>query len=109
MGYKTPPKDKQFSKENQPKKNGRPKGSLNSKTILNKFLDCDITQQNPFTKKQEKIIVKELLNLVLIKKAIEGDLNSYKEVMDRVEGKIADQKEINFTGDKVSINFKNKK
>lgn len=89
--------------------NGRPKGSQNSKTILNKFLESGIVQVNPFTKVEENMTVKELLNLVIIKKGLEGDLNSYKEILDRTEGKLSEQKDINITSDKAIIEFKNKK
>ena len=93
MKKEFPNKKTQFSKINQPKKNGRIKGVKNTKTILNDFLSCEMLQTNPFTKKEEKMIVKELINLVQIKKAIEGDLNSYKEITDRTEGKIGDKLE----------------
>jgi len=84
-----PNKATQFSTENQPEKNGRPKGVLNTKTILNRFLNSELEQMNPFTKELEKMSVQELMSLVQIKKALEGDLQAFKEITDRYEGPVS--------------------
>lgn len=83
-----PNKATQFSSENQPEKNGRKKGGKNTKTILNKFLNSEMDQLNPFTKEMEKMSVQELMSLVQIKKALDGDLQAYKELTDRYEGPV---------------------
>lgn len=83
-----PNKATQFSSENQPEKNGRPKGSLSTKTILDRFLNSEMEQLNPFTKELEKMTVQELMSLVQIKKALEGDLQAFKEITDRYEGPV---------------------
>lgn len=68
--------------------NGRPKGSLNTKTILEKYLSTEIAGKNPFTGKTEEFTLAEVLNLKQIERAMNGDLASYKEIFDRTEGKI---------------------
>lgn len=98
-----PNKATQFSKENQPENKGRPKGSLSTKTIFNKFLNLEMDQLNPFTKELEKMTVQELMALVQIKKALEGDLQSYKEITDRYEGQVT--KVIENTGAMTIKNF----
>lgn len=67
--------------------NGRPKGSINAKTILKKFLSCEKEGKNPFTGEIESFTVAEILHLKQIERANNGDLASYKEIMDRLEGK----------------------
>ena len=52
--------------------------SKNTKTILERFLNLEMTKKNPFTNEMEKMSVKEILNLKQISNAIEGDLASYK-------------------------------
>lgn len=67
--------------------NGRPLGSKNTKTILERFLNIEMKQTNPFTKELEQMTVLELMNLKQIANALEGDLSSFKEILDRHEGK----------------------
>ena len=83
-----PNKATQFSTENQPEKNGRPKGSKNTKTILDRFLNAEKEQLNPFTKELEQMTIQELMALVQIKKALDGDLQAFKEITDRYEGPV---------------------
>ena len=83
-----PNKATQFSSENQPANSGRKFGSLGTKAILKKFLDLEMNQVNPFTKEIEKMSVAELMALVQIKKALKGELQSWKEILDRTDGKV---------------------
>lgn len=71
--------------------NGRPLGSKNTKTILEKFLNVEMKQKNPFTKIDEQMTVLELMNLKQIANALEGDLAAYKEIIDRHEGKVVNK------------------
>lgn len=89
-----PNKSTQFSKENQPKKNGRPIGSLSSKTILNRFLNIQKQINNPLNNIDEMLTIGELLHLKQIANALEGDLSAYKEIIDRLEGKTINVQEI---------------
>jgi len=84
-----PNKATQFSSENQPANRGRKLGSKTTKTILNRFLNSELEQLNPFTKETEKMSVQELMSLVQIKKALDGDLQAFKELTDRYEGPVS--------------------
>lgn len=67
-----------------------PKGrgkSLNTKTILLKYLETQINGKNPFTGETEDFTLAEVLNLKQIERAMNGDLASYKEIFDRTEGR----------------------
>lgn len=79
--------------------NGRPKGSLNTKTILQRFLNLEMEQKNPFTKELEKMSVLELMNLKQIANALEGDLPAFKEIIDRYEGKLLTQTKTEHSGE----------
>ena len=103
MAKTFPNKETQFSKDRQPEKKGRPKGALNTKTILKKFLNEEMDQMNPFTKVLEKMTVHELMNLVQIKSALEGDLSAYKEITDRYEGKVENRTDITTQGEKINV------
>ena len=94
---------KMFSSEYQPKKNGRPKGSLSAKTILNKFLALvEKGVKNPVTGEFEDMTVAEVMSLSIINKARKGDLQAYKEILDRLEGKA--QQNIDHTTGGESLN-----
>jgi hypothetical protein len=89
------------SKENlQMAKKGEvknPKGrgaSKNTKTILERFLNLQMNQKNPFTQEIEKMSVLELMNLKQIANALEGDLAAYREMIDRYEGKVLAKAEL---------------
>jgi hypothetical protein len=84
----------QFKKGQSGNPNGRPKGSLNSKTILQRFLDLKTEATNPITNELENLTVAEQIHLVQIANAIAGDLYSYKEIIDRLEGKTVAVQEI---------------
>ena len=74
--------------------NGRPVGSKNTKTILERFLNLEMKQKNPFTQEIEQMTVLELMNLKQIANALEGDLAAFREIIDRHEGKITVKSEI---------------
>lgn len=67
--------------------NGRG-NSKNTKTILERFLNIEMKQKNPFTQEIEQMSVLELMNLKQIANALEGDLAAFKEIIDRHEGKV---------------------
>jgi hypothetical protein len=89
-----PNKSTQFSSTNQPEKNGRPLGTLNSKTILNRFLNITKKMQNPLNQLEENLTIGELIHLKQVANALEGDLSAYKEIIDRLEGKTVSVQEI---------------
>ena len=94
MTNPNPSPKNRFSKYNQPKKKGKQKGYVHAKTILKKFLSVKLDRKNPFTGVLEKMTVAELLHLKQIANALDGDLQSYKEIMTRTEEEVSKQIEI---------------
>jgi hypothetical protein len=76
-----------------PNPSGRPKGSLNRKTIVKRWLESEETIKNPITGEKEKLTQADIMTLALIKKARSGDVQAFKELMDSAFGKIKDELE----------------
>ena len=87
-----------FKKGQVANPNGRPKGVPNSKTRLLRLLELVQTKTNPITGEKEEFSVAEQLDLVVLQKAFKGDLNAYKELMDRLEGRAKQTSEIELSG-----------
>jgi len=87
---------------------GRPKGVPNSKTRLLRLLELVQTKTNPITGDKEEFTVAEQLDMVLINKAIKGDIRAYQEVMDRLEGKAKQSTELEVSGG-INITWEEKK
>ena len=94
---------KPFTSERQPENRGRPKGSLNRKTIIAKWLEVSEEFENPITGKIEKMTQYDITTLALIKKAREGDVAAFKELYDSVFGKIVNQTDITSNGETLPI------
>jgi hypothetical protein len=62
--------------------NGRPKGSKNRSTIARKWLETIQSAKNPITGEDEKLSQEDLMTLALLKKARNGDVAAYKQLMD---------------------------
>ena len=77
VGYKRPPQETRFKKGQSGNPKGRPKGSINFLTLLNKVVNTPITltDQNG---RQIKITKKEAALLQAINKAAKGDLTALK-------------------------------
>jgi len=87
-------------------KKGRPEGAISIKTILNKYLDTGSGIVNELTGK--KMTLREQITFEQIRKATEGDLGSFKEIMDRIEGKPMQKSEVENTNhypDGIEIEF----
>lgn len=67
--------------------NGRPKGIPNAATRYRRFLELSQAGKNPVTGDAETFTVAELMDLQQIKRALDGDLAAYREILDRLEGK----------------------
>ena len=98
----------QFKKGQSGNPAGRPKGVPNSKTRLLRLLELVQTKTNPITGEKEEFTVAEQLDMVLINKAIKGDIRAYQEVMDRLEGKAKQSTEVELTGG-INITWEEKK
>jgi hypothetical protein len=73
---------KPFEKGSVPNPNGRPKGSKNRSTIARKWLETIQSAKNPITGEDEKLSQEDLMTLALLKKARNGDVAAYKQLMD---------------------------
>jgi hypothetical protein len=65
---------------------GRPKGSKNRSTIAKKWLSVEQNLKNPLTSEIENMSQEDLMTLALIKRAREGDAQSYQKLMDSAYG-----------------------
>jgi hypothetical protein len=77
---------------------GMPKGYVHSSTRLRRLLDLTENLKNPVTGELEGFTVLEQLDMQQIIKARKGDLQAYKEIMDRLEGKSAQSVDITTLG-----------
>jgi hypothetical protein len=95
-GRGDPPKEHRFSSTNQPKKQGRKKGSKNFKTIFKHFLKKNYTRKElekvtgkkfPFLDTEKNYTLQEAIVLSFLKKAlVNPDHKDLKAIMDRVDG-----------------------
>ncbi len=77
-------------KKGQKMSPGRPKGSVNLKDRLQKFLDLDVKIKMPDGSIQDKTVLDNIL-MSLLAQAAKGNVKAIQEVLDRQYGK-ADQK-----------------
>lgn len=66
--------------------NGRPKGSLNRSTIAKKWLEVMESVKNPITGENERLSQEDIMTLAVLKKARNGDVNAYKELLNNGYG-----------------------
>tara|TARA_R110000772_G_scaffold36091_5_gene86609 strand:+ start:3261 stop:3623 length:363 start_codon:yes stop_codon:yes gene_type:complete len=65
---------------------GRPKGSKNRSTIAKYWLNIEQKTKNPLTSEVETMSQEDSITLAQIKKAKDGDVSSYKALMDSSYG-----------------------
>jgi len=66
---------------------GRPKGAESSTTRLKRLLGITQLKENPLTGIVEQITLAEQMDCAILLKALNGDVKSYAELLDRFEGK----------------------
>ena len=74
--------------------NGRPKGSLNRKTIAKMYLAFLEKATNPITGLEEMLSQEDMITLAMIHKAKKGDVNAYKALMDSAYGGVKQSLEV---------------
>lgn len=74
---------------------GRTKGSRNRSTIVKYWLEMTKKGRNPITEMAEVLEIQDHLTLALIGKALKGDVNAYRELMDSAYGKIDNNVKLN--------------
>jgi len=96
---------KKFSSTYQPKKNGRPKGSLNRATIAKRWLTTLENVKNPMNGEMQFLTQEDLMTLSLLRKARNGDVQAYKALMDSAYGTPKDTIDVT-QNEGFSIDFK---
>jgi hypothetical protein len=76
-----PNKDAQFKKGESGNPNGRPKGSLNIKTLIQRVWDEVITDSEG-----NKVIEGLLVVRAMMEKAKKGDVSAFKALSERMDG-----------------------
>lgn len=76
---------KKFSSTNQPKKRGRPKGSLSLTNEIKKVLEG--------VDEASKKTILELLAIAAAKQAIKGNSSYFREIIERLDGKVTNKNE----------------
>lgn len=66
---------------------GRPKGIPTARVRYQRLLDLMQTVENPITGVEEEFTTLEVMDMKIFAKALKGDIQAYKEIMDRLEGK----------------------
>lgn len=96
-----PNTDTQFEKGISGNPNGRPKGVRNRSTLVREWLEVKQKAKNPITGQTEDLEQQDLMTLALIKKAREGDVQAYRELMDSAHGKVEQKTDITSKGQRL--------
>ena len=88
---------KSFKKGQSGNPNGRPKGSRNRSTIVKEVLQMLSKADNPLTGKEEWLTNEQQMTISILLKAIKGDVNAYKALMDSAYGTAKDTMDLNTT------------
>jgi len=56
---------------------------------MRRLFDLVVKKKNPITGKDEKFTGAEMLDMAIFARALKGDVIAYREIMDRVEGKVS--------------------
>lgn len=70
---------------------GKPKGCRAFKTIFREFMEATQDRKNPVTGNVETLTIQQQIVLALIGRAMKGDVGAFREIADRLEGKVADK------------------
>lgn len=68
---------------------GKKKGTKNTATILRKVWETKMEGKDPKTGRMRKMTVGEMAMYALAQKASKGDVVACREIMDRLDGKVA--------------------
>tara|TARA_R110002020_G_scaffold458904_1_gene676721 strand:- start:712 stop:1062 length:351 start_codon:yes stop_codon:yes gene_type:complete len=96
-------KKHEFKKGQSGNPKGRPVGTKNRSTIAKKWLEVNKKGKNPITGEDEYLTQEDIITLALIRKAMNGDVNAYKALMDSGYGTAKDTVDVNTNN--VGIDF----
>ena len=88
VGKGHPPKEYQFTSENQPENKGRPKGARDFKTIFEEAAK-EVAKSLKLGEKPDVVQI-EILKKG-IKEGIKGNFNYYRDIVDRLYGKTTEK------------------
>ena len=83
-----------FKKGKSGNPKGRPKGRLDSATIIRKWLETPVALVNPETGEKERGTLFDEVIMGIIKKAKKGDSRAFDALLDRAEGRVTQKHEI---------------
>ena len=92
-----------FKKGESGNPSGRPAGSRNRSTIVKQWLEVKKRAKNPISNKEEELEIQDMIVLALINKALKGDVNAFKELMDSGYGKLLNSNDITSKGESLNI------
>ncbi len=84
-----------FKKGQSGNPKGRPKGAKSMTTRLKRILNRKIKYQNPITEVEEEDKIINHLVDVLISKALSGEDKALLEILNRIDGKVKEEIEVN--------------
>lgn len=87
-----PPREHQFKKGQSGNPSGRPKGSLNFRTLLQRELDRQITATN--NGRQVRITKREAMAMRLVAEALKGNLKAIDAVLHHAEETAAERTQV---------------
>ena len=90
-----------FQKGESGNPNGRPKGARNRSTLVREWLEVKQKAKNPITGQTEELEQQDIMTLALIRKAREGDVQAYRELMDSAHGKVEQKTDITSKGQRL--------
>ena len=86
---------------------GKPKGTEHSSTRLKRLLEAIGKMKNPLTGQMEEFSGLEMMDAAIIARAMKGDVGAYREILDRLEGKVPAKTEVvgsmNLTGSAAAV------
>ena len=94
MSKENPIKKHQYKSGESGNPTGRPKGSLNRKTVAREYLAFLQEEVNPLTGIKELLSNEDMITLALIHKAKKGDVSAYKALMNSAYGAVKQNVEI---------------
>lgn len=80
---------------------GKPKGTLNSKTIIKRWLSLTEDVKNPITGQLENMSQLDIMVLKQVQSGRKGDLRALRELLDRLEGKAQQSVDMTTQGEKM--------
>lgn len=85
-----------FKKGQSGNPKGKPVGARHalSKERLLKILSVVQNKKNPLTQQEEQLSILEQMDISMILKALKGSYFHYKELVERIEGKVTDKTEV---------------